>query len=363
MRITKETLRHLNTERDQRIQSAVDCLKNGNTEGAQSELAWIDIYSHALDSARRRTRWRLWFFGAICLAIFGIVCALPFPRTQLTLDMETETLTLTLKEDWASRYRFVTDEIFINNLLEVRASGFGLPDDVYRDTEGFAAELKGESFEIGELVFMADAKIEMNVEGDKLRFFVKDSPIGGDISVQKANFTEIGDNILDAPLRFEPPETVRFRSDKKIFEPVRCEFVPKSYWEFRGLQVREMGFLEEYPPGTGRFESVINGGGKLILPQIGFGKELREGDNLILEGVESRRLDISKGKKGIKIYFEGSVKGVHAGPQGFENDFTVRFLEWVYHQKPLAIVWTAVFIVFFKIIRDAFFNLDFDWKI
>ncbi len=139
MMITKETLRHLNTERDRRIQSAVDCLKSGDSERAQSELAWIDIYSHALDSAQRRTRWQHWVFGAICLAIFGIVCALPLPPTQLTLDMETETLTLTLKEDWASRYRFATDEIFINNLLEIRASGFGLSDDVYRDTEGFAA--------------------------------------------------------------------------------------------------------------------------------------------------------------------------------------------------------------------------------
>lgn len=358
--MNRKTFEKIKKKRIECIRSAIDKLQNNqNIEEVKRDLEWAEISSRLL-AARSRN---MWLLPVIFLFLITVGLTFHIPSSQISYELETENISITLDKDWsANTYHFkpISDKFFINNLISVDMSGRNLLKSRH-EGESFAMELNGSNISLNELILLADSKIEVNIQDDMLKLYVRNSRIGGELFANRAVIVAEngkGDKIFENQVDTNIPETVEFRSHETSMEPVRFEFIGKNDWKLRGFQVKEIDFLEEYPPDTGIFESAVRSG-IFTISESGITGNLRETDNLILKGVKTERLDISKTAGGVKVSFEGCVKEIRIGPKGREKNLTPTLLTYIYHEKLLAFLWAAVVILMGSKLRDALFNAGF----
>lgn len=109
------------------------------------------------------------------------------------------------------------------------------------------------------------------------------------------------------------------------------------------MQTQAIGFVEEFPPGSGNMESVI-GSGELTLLETDRKVILSALDHLTLGKAKSRRLELSKADNGLRVQaiFEGSVSKVLVGTEDFSDNLTPTYLQYLYHQQGLKLFWGAL---------------------
>jgi len=348
----KGKLRHRHSERDQRINSV--CHKfweEQDFEGARNDLKWLEISDKLLDYEKKREPRAFTFKSVLVVSLIIVLIVplwfIPIRSTSISLEIITKTVTLALSNDWTSNYDFISENIFINNIDTLETSLQDLPRRIDPEQELITMNLQGQkNMTIKDLRLIAGAKIEATAKVDQLNLFVKHSPLSGKIYVTYANLKiEMDDKINKIPMHSEGPETIKFRTMKTLADPVQFEITTDKNWKLYGLPVKNIGFAEENPPGSGIFEFPVYSG-ELILHEIGFTHKLREADRVTIGKVsKSRRLEISRVEQGIKIFFEGTVEGIVAGPKGFEKDLMPNWLEWVYHQhkKPAILIVVSIF--------------------
>ncbi len=364
----RKTMNRLKAEHTRRIRSAARLLENGNSEGAKADMAWIDSYTRLTDSAEE-SNWPLLF--GICLLFVISAFMLYYPlAVEISFEVETTNVNLLLSQNWSyeeEEHPLAGDEIFVNNIKE--ASGPGISEKASAEEESFrmALEEKGKEIRVDQLILLKNADLELNTRDNVLNLYVKNSPLAGDLSVWNADFmlrknTGQDDKPIETYIESQDPElseSISFRTAKTVSVPVRFELISKNNWELRDFQVHEINFLEEYREGSAIFESAVHGG-RVTLLEIGLKeKELRKGDNLILRGVkETRRLNISRSEKGMKVFFEGKVDDILAGPLEFETTLKPTIMKWLYEQKLLVvcIFWIVFFALKGRNILDAIMN-------
>jgi hypothetical protein len=366
------------SERTRRIQAAAQLLEEGNTADAKEDLAWIDACSH-LTAFAQKDNWLILLVA--CFLFVGFAFVLHTPSAEIAFELETGNVRLFLDEDWSYRDshnpQLISDEVFTNNVMEL--SGPDISDKAADEYNSFEMGLRknGREIRLDELILLKNAKIELNLKNDALNLYVKDSPLAGKLFVWSADLTlrnygneeesylddggDKDEGMIQRTLTSEDSEThesIIFRTAKTVGAPVWFQLISKANWKMRGFQIKDIDFLEEYQYGSGIFESAVIGGEVRLLETGSDGKILRERDNLILKGVESRRLDISKGKSGIKIFFEGSVTEVLAGPKGFEKNLKPTLVQWLFGKKLLviSIFWVVFFIFKGRSMLDAILN-------
>ena len=344
--IDKETVKRLDSEREKRIKDAsVKLLENSDLEGAKQDLAWAETSSKLIASTTLATRLK-WsaLFICLCLLIVGLLWTLHVRSTHISLDILTQNVSLTIHQDWSSKFKFLSDHIFINNIKKV--SGLNPEIKLKPDEMSLSLELSGKDIMIDKLDISAPANIELRFENSALKFFIKKSQLRGDLFVKNAALViETDDEPVERQLQFEIPETIKFESVKTMAEPVYFEFRTKDNWRLRGMRVNQIGFLQETISASGRFESSVQAG-KVILLDTKVTRKLREADYLIIKKIkECRRLEISKAEKGVKLLFEGSVGDVFVGPEGFYENITPRYLEYIYHHQLRVIFWGAILFI------------------
>lgn len=343
----EKTIEEMAAERVRRIEEASRKLLSNDLEGAKAELSWMEVSSKVAAEGRKKSHVLLPVIltGIACILLVGFAWTIRRPRVEVSADIVTTNAAVILSQDWISRRSFASDKIFINNLMEISAPGLKLSKK--SDKEQMAAELKGRDIVISRLTLAADSELEMTFQGDMLRFFIKGSSVSGEFFVRQAAVSlDAGDETIEKSADFDVPETIVFKTAKTVADPVRLEFIPKGDWQVRSLQIREIDFSQEMTPGSGMSESALISG-KITLPQTRYSEDLREGDSLILNNVKKfRRLEISKGDKGIKIFFEGTVSKIFSGPKGFEKNLTPNWLEYLYHQERLTVFWGASVFLF-----------------
>lgn len=350
----KGKLRRRYSERNQRINSV--CHKfweEQDSEGARNDLKWLEISDKLLDYEKERER-RAFTFKSIPVVSLIIVLIVslwvilnPIRSTSISLEIITKTVTLELSNDWTSNYDFISENIFINNIDILETSLQDLPRGIDPEHELTTMNLQGQkNMTLEDLRLTDGAKIEVTARDDQLNLFVKHSPLSGNIYATYGNLAiETDDKIIKIPIQSEGPETITFRTMKTLADPVRFEITTDKNWKLYGLTVKDIGFAEENPPGSGIFEFPVYSG-ELVLHEIGFTQKLREADCVSIGKIsKNSRLEISRVEQGMKIFFEGTVEGIVAGPKGFEKDLMPNRLEWVYHQqkKPAFLIAVSVF--------------------
>lgn len=347
MKIDRALIKALNLEYIRRSkQTARKLMEDEDLKGAKADLEWVEVASHIIAVAERGKRLRLSVMIAfVCLLIAGLAWTLRIRSTQLSFEVVTRNVSLTLSEDWSSRHQFTPNRVSINNVVKVSAPGLILPRTSDTQEELTTISLEGKKIIVDAISLLSGAKIELSSGDETLNLFVKDSPVSGELFVEKADIvieTEDDSIAISVDSGPEPPETIGFTTAKTGADPVWFELGRggKNRW-LSGFKSREIGFLEENPPASGNFESVILSG-TVRLPETGKAENLQIWDSLILKGVQSRRVGFSNAKNGIHVLFEGTVSGILVGPQGFEKNLMPTYLEYIYHQQRLTFFWSVV---------------------
>lgn len=343
----KELAKRLEDERTERYNDAArKLLEHNNVDGAGAQLKWVEISSKVLASTKHATmrKWSV-LIVFVCILLVGLAWTLRISFSHVALDVTTGNVVMTLRQDWTSDYQFVVDHLIISNLSEVKAPGLNLTASVNADEEAMWLELQGNGMRLNDLSLQASAAVEFSVDGNEILLFVKNSSVSGSIDIRRANMmVDLPDITEERSVQLsadDPPETIEFTTAATGAAPVQLRFTTSQDWRLRGLHVQALGFVEEYPPGSGNFESVIRSGSVSVL-ETGVEAELQDTDYLTLKNAKSRRFELVKVEDGVKVVFEGGTSKILSGPQDFAKNLTPTWFEYIYHQQRLKVFWGAV---------------------
>ena len=113
-----------------------------------------------------------------------------------------------------------------------------------------------------------------------------------------------------------------------MMDPIRLTLVTQEDWRLLGLQPQTLGFIEEDPPGSAKFVSVIQAG-KITLRETGVTQELHEADYLTLQKPQSQQFELANAANGVQVHFEGSVAKILTGGKDVQEDLTPTWFEYL----------------------------------
>ena len=178
-----------------------------------------------------------------------------------------------------------------------------------------------------------------------LTLYVHDGALSGQIEIARAELRlkPAGESAQRTiPIVTDKiPETVEFSSAQSTAEPVKLVVGAVGPWQLSGLQTETIKACREDPPGSGQCVSTLHAG-TVKLPATGRTVQLTDGDQLIVGGVHTTRLEITTHEKGLKMMFHGTVDEIKVGPAGFEQNLSPTWLECLYYRKQLAFFWSVV---------------------
>lgn len=351
MEMNRKTRKRLKSERTRRMSAVARALLDADDLGAAKEnLAWIDASSQLMRSVRQATqdKWMV-VIGCCCVLVAALAWTLRIPSAHVSFEIESKTVALVLAEAWTFSHPLALDRVVLDGFSTVSAPGVNLEERSDPAEEAGAAILEGGVITLEGLTLQANADVEFGETGEELQMSIKGAAVPVVLLVEDAEMMlEIGDRrrtmrIVSRP--DDPPETVSFTCERTGAAPAMIKLNTQERWEFSDIRPEEIRFLEEYPPGSGTFQSAIQVG-KVTVLETGSTEDLVERDLLVLEGAKSKRLRVSKTENGMMVSFEGSVTTILVGPPGFEKNLKPTFLAYLYHQEPLAILWSAVAFLF-----------------
>ena len=342
----KGLAQRLADERTQRYNDAArKLLEHDDVDGAKAQLNWVDTSGKVLASTKHATmlKWSV-LIMFLCIVLVGLAWTLRISFSHVALDVTTGNVVFTLRQGWQSDYQFIVDRLSISHLADVKAPGLGLTAKV-KPEEAMWLEFQGKDMTLNNITLQASANVELSIDGNELLLFVKNSTVSGTVNVRNAEMVvEIEDITEQRSVELaenDPPETIAFTTAATGAAPVQIRFTTRQDWRLRGLHVRALGFVEEYPPGSGNFESVIRSGSVSVL-ETGVEEELRHTDYLTLKDAKSRRFELVTAKDGVQVVFEGGAAQILAGPQDFAKNLTPTWFQYLKRQERLKIFWGGV---------------------
>ncbi len=128
----------------------------------------------------------------------------------------------------------------------------------------------------------------------------------------------------------------------------RLEMRILENWTILNIPIQKMSFLRSIPAGPDPGDRVSQSGlihGLLRYTETGQERELQPGDVLEMKGLAGRlvSMEIREGDKIINLRYEGHVKELRRGPEGFDEDITPSILDYWFYKKSLAF-FVSVFI-------------------
>lgn len=322
-------------ERKKRIRNAYSHLMNDKVEEAEEDLKWISVSSDILDkltSKASRWRWSL-LIGIFCILVISIGLTFHIPSAGVYIELTTKTVSLNLIKNW-QKQEIVTDSFFINNLRHLSAPGVGISVET---EEPFDLEVKGKNIHLDKISFSAGSNVTFTVQQEKLEITSDHDSLNGNLNLLAAHIIVPG---LDTIIKAAIPETFSFRTSQPSGVPIRLQLSDTSDHKFTGFQVGSISFLEEALPGSGIFESMVEGG-KITVLQTGKKIDLQQGDILSLKMKKSRRVNITRENGLLKVQIEGNAYLFEAGPESYAQDLKPTLLEYVYYQQTLAFIWSS----------------------
>lgn len=349
--MNKNPRRRLRQERRRRLAATADQLLDSElVDTAKRNLEWIGMAEHLMRATAKSARPRLTIaVGAICVLIVACAWSIKLPRAHVAVELEASGIQLGLGRDWESTQALDSDRLVLDGM-----SGIVPPqlDHAAFDELGgvpTAAEIKNGPVQLKHLTFSAGASVELSASDSELALFVREGTVAGELYVGSVDAVlergEYRTHLLVSVEPESPPETIGFHRSAGGLRPASIRISTPNPWRLADLKADRLGFLEEIRSGSGVFRSTILGG-LVHVVESGLNLALNEGDSLILSGLLTKELDLTRSADGIRVIFKGSVSSVLAGPEGFERSLKPSLLAYIYRQQPLVILWSSVVFLF-----------------
>jgi len=352
--MNKKTIKRFEKERQYHTDELIkELLFSGNLTEAIKHRDWLEISEPIIDDYYKNKNNIFWHLSIalICLLIIAYVWTGHIKSIQLSFEAISPNVNIKLSENWKLRTSFKISDLYINNLNTVLSPEINInfsrvingKEDNTQETA--ILEINGNNIRLKELNLSKDALIDLKLENNRLSLYSKGKPLSGMIIVENANLIliEPKEDEVDKILKtIQDTEIIDFTSSETISAPVQLKlsFCSKT-WKIKGLYAKSISFNEEYPPGSGKFESTIKSANIKLLETD---KEitLRENECLLTTINTTQRLEFSQSKEGIKIFFQGTVSAISGGSPGFEKNLAPTYIEYLYHQKKTGLFWSSI---------------------
>jgi len=248
----------------------------------------------------------------------------PISNIELSLEVETEGVSIVLDEEWSFTPSLVVQEIYIDNLIEV------IPGFEIAENETVDMSLEGSAIIIEALILPKNAEIEFDLQGKRLTLWVRNAQLQGKLSVRQAELTQQEESISIHIEEDQPPRHINFITKASIYS-ARFSFTTDRFWTIQGLYVRALHFSGEKPPHSGRFQSLIYAG-HVVLEETDITKKLAALDELNIGKVfKNKSLEISTNTDRITVKFNGSVEKIEVGSQKYKDNIAPTRWQYLYH--------------------------------
>ncbi|HEY6138231.1 MAG TPA: hypothetical protein VI670_10755 [Thermoanaerobaculia bacterium] len=341
----------LASRRDERIGAVVRRLLDGvEAHELRPELEEIDAYSRllAVRPPQKQTRSWLWPAGValVCVVAAGILWSLKIPQTNISMTVDTDSVTATLGKAWRIDDAFHSPLMHFERVSRINAPNLGLEID---QTSGDAwFELKGGRIDLQMLEVDKDGTVELFTDQDEVDIFASRARLTGKITVTgKVGVTagpRAGETTVNGSYQIDIPETVEFTVGKPQTVPSQLTVHSPEPWSLGRPPATKLSFAREELKGAG--ERVLTSGIKSGTARFNDTAwpvlELREGDLLTMHPATSAVLD-AKGAKGvIHMTVNGAVSDLRAGDSTTNTELAPSYLEYLYNKKSLAFFWSAM---------------------
>lgn len=325
---------------DNTAEAARLLLDENNIDAARKHLDWADMARDVLKSEHRppQSIYVAGIITLICLSLVGIAWSMHKSANPVLLDLETETVKLRLRAEWAGNNLDIPAEhLTLDNLQHVQAGSLGI-DGTFE-----FIELAGREIALDQLSLPANAELELRTTPKGFTLTVLKATISGSLSVREAWLKLAGqDSLLErdiqAPMPDFPPEFIRFTAVADQW-PVRIDIETDKPWHLARLTAQDLHFNQT--DANGNILSTLQKGG-VKLPEVARDIDMLEADLLQFDNPRSARLIIERADKNIRVQFQGEVDKLLAGPEGFVKNHTPTWLEYFYHHQQLAFFWSAL---------------------
>jgi hypothetical protein len=342
----------------QEIREAADGLADPSRANPVEIAERIKAYQTILEAIRKPPSHR-WIpvavISILCVSIVLFLAKAPMPRSKVLLQVTAEGVKVDLTEPLILSGPSGVDlnYLSVDNLNDIIGSpvlGLSIKNPV---PEAWIHVRKG-NIRLTELKVLPERRekgegypLEIQLYGKKMlqmalgsgsltgRFLVSKNV---DISARKASDSPPSRIVRHLSI----PESISFRAMSSTTLPVDLNMELRGPLVLWNLEVKTIRFSRRISPSPGEtsFASTIQSG-FLKLHDLSRDVVLREKSQLSLIGLKGRIVELHGGDT-IQVAFEGTVKSVLLGPEGFQENVTPRCLEYLYHNRPLSLFWSAL---------------------
>jgi len=350
--MTRLLRQRLEKKRNDSLREAELQLQTGDGKDIDPLLRQISLYNSvisALPMNRLTEGLSAALVWLLCASAVGLAWRYHMPETRIILTAESEAANMDIAEafEWGDQTSIRSTGATIDHMemlkLPGESSATTLRDDSWTDFSASQIQLStlhrasGGEFSIE----LKDTDTGIEIRSTKARFDGKFT-LWGDTRISSGKYSKSASR--NYSLRLEFPEPVRFRSPENSNVPGTLRFAlsEEESMVFYNLQVQGLRLSRQksYEAGADKFVSSITGG-TVQLSDISESVDLNAHEPLLLKGVKGRISELRIGDV-IRIRFDGVVKEIFTGPEGFRTDLRPTVLQFIYHQQPLSFFFGAV---------------------
>lgn len=272
----------------------------------------------------------------LCLILVVLAWSFHPGDNALRLQAHADGVSLSLTRDWEMEMEWQITALNLERAGTLLLSALG--EGAYQRLEATG------QLTLRRLQLSRDALLAVKQDGDGLHFFVKNAALQGEIEFSQAAL-KLDDKVehgIQVPTGM-PPEVLRFASEHVEVQgkPVHLRLSGVGERQLFGLFVHGLDFHQEHASGSNQWESSLREAKGEFL-ETGRSFELQNSDWLLLEDVRSVRFHLAATQEALKIDLTGTTDGVRGGPEGFVRTLTPSWLEYIYHQERLKLLWGAL---------------------
>jgi len=351
----------LKKKRDQEIRNAAnEFLKNQKSD--ISEIAnRIEFYNTIIAGLEKSHSSGLivpLIIATLCvlIAIFLFTIQVPYTKVLLDVDCYGINFSLTKPLFWSAEPSIKVETLSIDGLNTIISSpilGLSIdnpaPDAWITIREGFIALTKLQLTPINTVSGLCGSLELQLIEDESLFFSFANGRSSGALLVSEKLILSAGRTIDSTLVQFSNnlmiPETVSFHTYGNRTVPLDIKVRLQENIVFRNININAIRFSRQIStsPGEIEFASTINKG-TLSLHDILKDIQLRDKTHLTLTELEGRIVELRITDK-IHILLEGKAKDILIGPAGFRHNLTPKYLDYLYHNRPLSLLWSAVLFI------------------
>ena len=341
----------LASRREERITAVVRRLLDGtDAHELRPELEEIDAYSRLLSTRPPKKERRSWIWPAgvavVCIVAAGILWSLKIPRTNVSMTVDTDSVTATLAKPWRIDDAFHSKLMHFERLSKIQSPNLGLAIDQRSGDAWF--ELSGGRIDLQMLEVDRNGTVELFTDPEEVDLYASGARVTGKITVTgKVNVTagpRAGETTVNGSYDIDIPETLEFAVTNPQTVSSQLTVHSPEPWSLGRPQASSLNFARLEIKGVG--EPLLTSGLKSGTARFNDTAwpvlELREGDFLSVRPAASAVVDARGAKGVIHMTVNGAVSGLRVGDSTAKTELAPSYLEYLYNKKSLAFFWSAI---------------------